>query len=82
MSAAELTLWMADYSIEPWGDEKADLRAALIIWASLAPHCKDGIKLETIMDALQCKESKQQTDAEMMAMMKQLTIDMGGKVIE
>lgn len=30
MSAAELTEWMAFYKLEPFGDERADLRAGVV----------------------------------------------------
>lgn len=30
MSSYEFSQWMADYSLEPWGEVRADMRAAVI----------------------------------------------------
>ncbi|CAN5334915.1 hypothetical protein BH10PSE12_BH10PSE12_02680 [soil metagenome] len=40
MSYAEYVEWAAFYDIEPFGDARGDLQAALIASASQAPHIK------------------------------------------
>lgn len=45
MSAKELTDWMAFSTIEPFGDERADLRTASIVQAVYSPHLKKGKSL-------------------------------------
>lgn len=34
---------MAFWSIDPWGEQRADLRAARMVWAALAPHSKSAL---------------------------------------
>jgi len=43
MSAAELAEWKAFYEMDPWGEQRADLRMALGMWATLKPHSKAAI---------------------------------------
>ena len=31
---------MAFYGLDPWGDQRADMRMARLAWAMLAPHTK------------------------------------------
>jgi hypothetical protein len=43
---AELVEWMAyDAAIEPFGDKRADLRAAVVAAASQAPHVKGNVEM-------------------------------------
>jgi len=49
MSAKEMNLWKADYMIEPWGDERQDLRIATVVQSNLTPYTKKKIKLKDCM---------------------------------
>lgn len=40
VSAAELAEWRGLYAIDPWGDQRADMRMARIAEAAIAPHIK------------------------------------------
>lgn len=35
--------WAAFYSLDPWGEQRADMRLARLVWATLAPHAKTPI---------------------------------------
>ena len=35
---------MALYALDPWGDQRADLRMAQIVWAALQPHSRSRIE--------------------------------------
>lgn len=32
--------WKAFYEMDPWGEQRADLRMSMMMWASLRPHSK------------------------------------------
>ena len=49
MSATEYLMWRADYLIEPWGEERADLRAGTIVQSNLMPWTKKKITLKSCM---------------------------------
>ena len=51
ISSTELSEWMAYYSLEPFGEERADLRNAILSSVCAAPHLKRGVrtKLEDYM---------------------------------
>jgi hypothetical protein len=40
VSAAELAEWRAFYAVDPWGEQRADMRMSQIMWAALLPHVK------------------------------------------
>ena len=40
LSHAEFEDWLTYYQLEPWGEERADLRMARQVWATLQPHSK------------------------------------------
>jgi hypothetical protein len=42
MSSREFAEWMAYYALEPWGEERADLRAGIVAAAAIAPWTKKG----------------------------------------
>ena len=46
MSAKEYNLWKADYLIDPWGEEREDVRAGLIVQSNLSPHSKEPVLLK------------------------------------
>ena len=43
LSAAELREWIAFYRIDPWGEQRADLRMARIVWAVLQVNSKQPV---------------------------------------
>lgn len=34
---------MALWSLDPWGEQRADMRMAQTVWSNLAPHSKERI---------------------------------------
>lgn len=40
LSAAEIGEWRAFYAIDPWGEQRADLRMTQIMYAAMAPYAK------------------------------------------
>ena len=79
-TARELLEWQAYDSIQPFGDERADLRAASIRHAVLSPHLKKGKKM-TLKDCmLNFEAKKKQTASEMEQMLKSLVRAKGGKI--
>ena len=78
MSAKEYNLWIAEYNIEPHGEDRADIRSGMIVQSNLAPHTKKDIKLKDCV--LNFEPPKKQTPKEMCAMLKGYTAAMGGKV--
>ena len=61
MSAQEFAEWIAYSQVEPWGEQRADLRAALIckILADInAPKGKAAPKLEDFMLKFERKEAQ------------------------
>lgn len=46
MSAAEFAEWIADYRIEPWGEERDDMRTALAAWRIASMLSTRPLKLE------------------------------------
>lgn len=49
MSHAELVDWMAFYQIEPFGEQRDDMRAAQLTAAVLAPHSRKQQKAADFM---------------------------------
>ena len=43
LSAAEYREWLAFYSLDPWGDQRADMRMAQIMWSVIQPQTKTKI---------------------------------------
>jgi len=67
MSATEYLMWRADYMIEPWGEERADLRAGTIVQSNLMPWSKKGLCLKDCM--LDFQEPVKQTWQDMKALL-------------
>lgn len=40
LSHRQLEEWAAYYAVEPFGEDRADLRMARQVWATLQPHSK------------------------------------------
>jgi hypothetical protein len=78
MPAREYDLWIADYRIEPWGEERADLRAGTIVQSNIAPYSKKDIKLK---DCILNFEPPKKFDWQAVSKaLRSRTIAMGGKV--
>lgn len=43
ITAEEYRQWMAFYALDPWGDQRADMRMAQTVWAILQPQSKSQI---------------------------------------
>ena len=43
LSAAEYSEWMAFYGLDPWGEQRDDMRMARLAAATLAPHSRASI---------------------------------------
>ena len=81
MSAREYAEWMAYSRVEPWGEERADLRAALIckVLADInTPKGKQGPKLEDFMLKFDREKPTQTTD-EMIGAVAQITAIYGAQ---
>ncbi len=78
MSAKEYNLWIAEYNIEPHGEERSDMRAGTIVKSNLIPHSKKDIPLKDCM--LSFEPTKKRTAKETFTMLENYTIAMGGKV--
>jgi hypothetical protein len=78
MSAKEYNLWIAEYQIEPHGEERDDLRSAMIVQSNLAPYVEKGIKLK---DCILNFEPPKEFDWKAASnALRSRTIAMGGKV--
>jgi hypothetical protein len=49
MSAKEYNLWKADYMIEPWGEDREDIRSGMIVQSIRAQNSKEGVYLKDCM---------------------------------
>ena len=58
----ELGEWMAYYRLEPWGEERADIRAAIVARTVASQWAKEVPKLQAFMPFL---EQEEQSFAEM-----------------
>lgn len=80
-TAKELLEWQAYDSIQPFGDERADLRAASIRHAVIAVHAKkksDQPKLADCM--LKFEAKKKQTESQIEQLLKSLVRAKGGEI--
>lgn len=84
MTSPQLMEWIAYYTIEPFGEDRADIRAAItdITIAAAAANRKKGAKLPKIEDFIPKfeAEEKSQTVDEMIQIAAAFTIAAGGKV--
>jgi hypothetical protein len=77
MSAKEMNVWIADSLIEPWGDDREDIRSGMIVQSNLMPHSKKEVKLKNCI--VNFEPPKKQTWQQMSAMLKGYTMAMKGK---
>ena len=74
MTAKELSEWMAYYEVEPFGEERADYRSAMIAWVLASIYAKKGHKpkIEDFMP-FQDKTKRQQTAGEIQSMLHMIS---------
>ena len=78
MPAKEYNLWIAEYNIEPHGEERSDIRTGTIVKSNLTPHVKKEIPLK---DCILNFEPPKKVDWRQWGdALKARTIAMGGKV--
>ena len=70
VSCKELSEWMAFYNIEPFGEERMDLRFALLAANLIAPHLAKGHKPRLKDYMLSFKKKKPMTDDQMKLILK------------
>jgi len=70
ITSKELSEWQAFYNIEPFGEERMDLRFALMTANLLAPHVKKGSRLNVKDFLLTFKEKKPMSDELMQQILK------------
>lgn len=46
LSSAEYQEWLAFYGIDPWGEQRSDLRMAKLMGAVLEPHLRPGVQVD------------------------------------
>lgn len=80
MSSMELSEWMAYYEVEPFGEERADYRSAMIAWVLASVYSKKGHKpkIEDFMPFLDKKRSRQQSPEEIQGVLN-LVSGLGSK---
>ena len=84
IDAAEFAEWMAYYSLEPWGQERGDLRAGIV--ASVIANTQRGKgKAFTPQDFMPQFEApkrkkKKQTPQEMQSILRLFTVASGGTI--
>ena len=82
VSARELSEWQAYYTLEPWGEERDDLRAGIIASVVANVHRSKGGKTWKPSDFVlefQPREREPQTEEQMMQMARLLNAAFGGE---
>jgi hypothetical protein len=78
MSAKEYNVWAAEYHIEPFGQDREDIRSGMIVQSIRAQNSKEGVILK---DCIVDFEPPKKTEWEQwQGDLKARTIAMGGKV--
>lgn len=78
MSAKEYILWFAENEIEPFGEERADLRSGMQVQSNLAPFVDGKVELKDCM--LNFEPPKKQDWRDWKNALHKRTLAMGGKV--
>jgi hypothetical protein len=78
MSAKEYNVWLAEYMIEPFGEDREDIRSGMVVQSNLMPHTKKEVKLKNCI--VNFEPPKKKTPQEIFSMLKGYTMAMGGKV--
>jgi len=69
VSSEEFAEWQVYYTLEPWGEWRADLRAGIIAAASVSPYTKRRITPKDFMPKFERKANKRQTVEEQKSML-------------
>ena len=72
MSALELAEWQRYYDVEPFGEERADLRAAIVARVIAQSNGARQAKLDDFMPRFEPRETRPQTAADQMAVFRAL----------
>jgi hypothetical protein len=78
MSAKEYNLWIAEYGIEPFGQDREDVRSGMIVQSIRAQNSTKGVVLKDCI--VNFEPPKKQTWQDMSKMLKGHAAAMGGKV--
>jgi hypothetical protein len=80
MSAKEYNVWVADYSIRPWGEEMQDYRIGMVTQSVRAANSKDPVLMKDCMPVFEAVKEKKIFDWKASkAALKERTIAMQGK---
>ncbi len=80
MSALELTEWQRYYDVEPFGEERSDLRAAIVARVIAQSNGARAAKLEDFIPRFERREARPQTAADQMAVFRALAAR--GKIVK
>lgn len=78
MSAKEYNVWIAEYSIEPYGQDREDVRAGMITQSVRAQYSKEGVTLKDCI--VNFEPPKKQDWQQWQKSLKSHAASMGGKV--
>jgi hypothetical protein len=81
MTYRELRLWIEAYGVEPWGEDRADLRAGIIASTTANCHRSKGkpFRPSDFIPTFTPQRDRPQTEAEMQAAVRKFNALMGGK---
>lgn len=82
IDSLELTEWMAAYNVEPWGEDRSDLRAGIVASTVANCHSTKGheFKPSDFIPQFVEMEKPQQTPEQMQRMARKLNAMFGGSV--
>ena len=78
MSAKEYILWIAEYNIEPYGQDREDVRSGMIVQSIRAQNSEKGVILKDCI--VNFEPPKKQDWRQWCEALKARTIALGGKV--
>lgn len=79
MSSAEFTEWMAFYQLEPFGEERADLRSAIVATTVANAHRGKHQRPYRVEEFMPRFERYPKSPEEMLAYVEMLNAAFGGK---
>ncbi len=79
MSAREFAEWMAYYQLEPFGEERADLRAAIVAKTIADVNTPKGARRAKLTEFMPRFEREEQTVEQQISIAAMLTAAFGGK---
>jgi len=78
LSDRQISDWTAYYQLEPWGEDRADLRMARQIWAILQPQSKKTLDETDFLFEFGPKQRQSAEDRKRKAM--RITAGLGGRI--